>query len=440
VLVPNALFAVIAFCVTFAAYTPSACATDPGVPEQFWNMPVDVVSDGLYPSSKLRFDGNYGLAYYSPSLQAILYEEYDLDRALLSSVQVVTGVTECEGVSLGLSYCDKPLITFYNGADHHIYFLCHDTSSTISGMPTAEGWGIKVLDGSSENSSMLLTYLDSTNAQVKVRCMGGTPTWASTIPYEGTPAQYISVAVKATDGQPVVAFFDSSLKALIFAERKGGAWTTAVVDNSGDTGYFCKIRVTTSGEVYIAYQDRTVVDAPVTKVAHKVTDTWTIETADPTLSGYDLAFVLDAGQRPHVLSTDGHRFRYARHNGTAWETLTIPNPVGIDGNVSMHIVPSGKPAVFFSSSNKIEYIDAFATSLVNVGPSGGGGCFVATAAFGSMGANAVRSLTTARDTLFAGSATSGNLVEFYYLVSPTAAVTLRDSGAFRAMFRNLLAR
>ncbi|MFA4985438.1 MAG: CFI-box-CTERM domain-containing protein [Candidatus Brocadiia bacterium] len=437
-------------------------STRPGVPEQFWNMPEEVASDALYLSSKLRFDGDLGLAYYSPSLQTVFYEVYDIEGTQLSSVQVLTGLQDCQGLALGLSFCDKPLITFYNGADHHLYFLCHDTVTT-PGWVTAQGWAIKVLDDSGdvgristwdtvENNSMIMAYFDSSNAQVKVRCMGGAPTWAQTIPYDGMAAMFLSVAVRPNDGEPVVVFFDASTQALVCSQRKAGVWTTEIVDDSGVAGFFCKVRTSPSGEIYIAYQDASVVNSPVIKVARKTTDAWTIETADANPSGYNLDFALDAAQHPHILSSNGLRFRYARHNGTSWETMTIPNPIGIDGNINVHIGPSGKPVAFYAYSNKIGYMNAFATSLVNIGstdsgnvnptgPTGGGsGCFIATAAFGSMSADVVRSLTTTRDALAAGSATTSSMVELYYLVSPAAAATLRDSGAFRAMLRELLAR
>ncbi len=68
----------------------------------------------------------------------------------------------------------------------------------------------------------------------------------------------------------------------------------------------------------------------------------------------------------------------------------------------------------------------------------GGGCFVATAAFGSLSAEAVRTLTSARDASLAESAVTSSLVGLYYAVSPEPASALRRSSGLRAVFRRLL--
>ncbi|MFA4985539.1 MAG: hypothetical protein WC712_03050 [Candidatus Brocadiia bacterium] len=344
-----------------------------------WNIPVDLASDALYMSSKLRFDGNFGLAYFSPSQKTVFYDEYTIEGTRLSSVKVLTGFADCRGLALGLSFCDKPLIILCNSVDKYLYFVCHDTRS-LPGYATAPGWAIKVLDnfgdvgsGSTwdtiENGCMLLAYVNSTISKIVIRSFGGPsgPAWVQTIPYDGTPDGNLSFSINRADGEPVVAFHDAKTKSLICARRKAGAWTTEVVDKSGDVGYFCKVRTSITGEILIAYQDLTDANHPVTKVAHKTAESWAVETADSAPSGYKLDLVLDAAQHPHILSTDGTAFRYACNNGSAWEAMTIPCTVGIEGDLNLYVPKTGKPTAFLASGNKIRFMNTLAAWPVDSG-------------------------------------------------------------------------
>jgi len=67
---------------------------------------------------------------------------------------------------------------------------------------------------------------------------------------------------------------------------------------------------------------------------------------------------------------------------------------------------------------------------------GGGGCFIATAAFGSLSASSVDSLCSVRDSFVSGSTSGSNLVSMYYLVSPAVAGSMNNS--IRAVARKLL--
>ncbi|MFA4987627.1 MAG: hypothetical protein WC712_13675 [Candidatus Brocadiia bacterium] len=355
-----------------------------------WNTPIEIAPNAKHFSSKLRFDGNLGLAFYSPLGHAIFYEEFNLAGKRLSRVKVLSDLDSCAGLALGISYCDRPVISFFKYSDHHIYLLCHEDKS-LPGWVTAPGWTIRALDGSTEswyasawdtieNGNMIVAYFDTRADKVKVQCMGGTSLpWIETIPYDGKPMLFLSIAVRPGDGEPVVAFHDRNKKALVFASRKVGVWTTEVVDASGDAGDFCKVRVAPLGDIFIAYQDLTKKYCPVTKLAHKTADKWTIETVDTKVSGYNLDMALDTKQRPLILSaqhsfvfsSQDARFRCARFSGTAWETNTIPNPTDIEGDINIHITPSGKPVVFFICAAQIFFIASSAASKAGHGPVAG---------------------------------------------------------------------
>ncbi len=116
-------------------------------------------------------------------------------------------------------------------------------------------------------------------------------------------------------------------------------------------------------------------------------------------------------------------------------------PVAGGGVDAFCAVPSGTGAAVLFSEAAGLMLSAFEAGDAesNFGsPSGGGGggCFVATAAFGSMGTRAVRELTRLRDGLAADGAQGRALVELYYRVSPP--VARRERGGLRALMRRLL--
>ncbi|RKY17016.1 MAG: hypothetical protein DRP90_07180, partial [Planctomycetota bacterium] len=70
------------------------------------------------------------------------------------------------------------------------------------------------------------------------------------------------------------------------------------------------------------------------------------------------------------------------------------------------------------------------------GDGGGGGCFVATSAFGSYSAGIVEELCTVRDAALSASLGGDALVGLYYAVSPGVAARMSES--VRAIVRSLL--
>ncbi len=122
----------------------------------------------------------------------------------------------------------------------------------------------------------------------------------------------------------------------------------------------------------------------------------------------------------------------------------------LTGSTAIALDGSGNPAVLFWNGRDLEYIDSktnsytgpievdvaqFAADPDVVVSAGGGGCFVATASFGSLSASSVEALTSVRDTLLNSSVCSIEAVSLYYSVSPAIASDLRGSEAIRAFLR-----
>jgi len=74
-------------------------------------------------------------------------------------------------------------------------------------------------------------------------------------------------------------------------------------------------------------------------------------------------------------------------------------------------------------------------AVVGTGKSGGGGCFIATAAYGTPMANEVRYLRAFRDQYLLASRIGSGLVDWYYRLSPPVASFLRAHESLRSVVR-----
>ena len=72
------------------------------------------------------------------------------------------------------------------------------------------------------------------------------------------------------------------------------------------------------------------------------------------------------------------------------------------------------------------------------GSGGGGGCFIATAAYGSRFADQVHFLEVFRDTILSKSTLGRVLIHLYYKVSPPIAHYIRDKALLRKIIRVFL--
>lgn len=137
------------------------------------------------------------------------------------------------------------------------------------------------------------------------------------------------------DGAPAIAYYDRTMDALGYAvgklDGKGGvAWTREEVDsypdenglNPGDAGKYASMKLTSDGQVWIAYQDTTNGSL---KYAHKGDGVWDVALADvgtgiKSNAGYWASLALDGSGNPVVAHYDqgGGTLRVAHWNGTAF--------------------------------------------------------------------------------------------------------------------------
>ncbi len=424
-------------------------------PSFFWNLPVEVADGASHVSGAELPDGTLAMAFFKKAAHSIYY--YTGDGTHWSGTVIAREISGVGSLKLAVSPAGRPVVAYYSTADHALYLLTPVASAT-----GGTGWALSLVDdfgdvgvsadvGFLPGGEIVVAYIDSGHGTVKLATIDAAGATLESLPVEGTAALFCSVAVKP-DGEPVVAYYDTAGRRLMCMFRSGADWSVEEVD-TGVVGFYCRVRTSPSGEVFVAYQDMSVVNEPKVKFARRGLAGWEIETADTGPAGYNVDFVIGPDATPHILSHDGSNLRYVRKVNGEWTLWRIPKPSGVDGEVSLVLLPQNKPAAFYRAKEKAGYIDGLASTEVNVeesggdeGPSGeettggggGGGCFVATAAFGSMSVSAVRDLTAFRDGALHASGYTASLVSLYYAVSPAPAAAMGASPAVRAAVRALL--
>ncbi len=128
---------------------------------------------------------------------------------------------------------------------------------------------------------------------------GNTSAWSSTGTIDTGVGPHLSVAL-APNGQPAVAYYDTTNKRLKFARRNGTTWTTMVVDETADTdvGTRCSLAFGPDGQPAIAYYDATNCNVKFARANAQTWNSWTIST--PAATG-DVGTYLDLAFGPDGL-------------------------------------------------------------------------------------------------------------------------------------------
>jgi hypothetical protein len=253
------------------------------------------------------------------------------------------------------------------------------------------------------------------------------------------------IDVPAFSELPMIAFARSGGdKGLYFARFDGEAWLVeTIVSRFG--GYFCDMALDRGGVPYITYQN---FDSPDVNSLHCVYfdgSQWVDEVVDDSgVTGFNSSIVIDDRGYAHVAYHNQNALYYA-HRANGWSVRQLV--AGVISGATGITLKNGYPAISFVRDGKPSYIDATGTTITPGGgggggttttTGGGGGCFISTAGFGTMSADAVTALTGVRDGALCGSIAGSTLVGLYYAISPSAAAGLSGSAALRAAVRELL--
>ena len=266
----------------------------------------------------------------------------------------------------------------------------------------------------------------------------------------GNTGTYTAIATNPITGEPGVAYRSETEDCVYFIFRKDGIWIRQKVTDVAGTGYFIDMQYDKNGTPYIVYQDNR--NSPKTidvYIAQRAGNVW-INTLVQSVGdiGFYNAIIIDQNGYPHISFYDDNvrGLRYSFWNGRYWITNVIDDEGSHIGRFgALALDEYGLPHFVYWADETLRYAKATSWGDIITEPpaplvvisrdTSGGGCFIATAAFGSYMSGVVESLCSLRDTGIEASSLGDTLVALYYLVSPKMADSISRQNSLRFIVR-----
>ncbi|MFA4985662.1 MAG: CFI-box-CTERM domain-containing protein [Candidatus Brocadiia bacterium] len=307
-------------------------------------------------------------------------------------------------------------------------------------------------------SRLGVSYYDATNGDLCYReYQDGfwTPSPHLALDSVGNVGTYTAIATNPITGEPAIAYRNETDSTPYFIYRSEGAWIKSQISSIAGTGYFIDLAFNADGTPFVVFQDfrnspRTI-DVILAQQAGNVWINRVVQSSGD--AGFYNSLVIDAAGFPHISYYDDSSLglRYTFWNGKFWVSEMLDTAglhVGRFG--SLVLDRDGLPQFVYWADDTLRYQKASGWGPVTLTPTvpteqnenvgnvgGGGGCFIATAAFGSYASSAVRGLCRERDLHVSASNLGTGLVSLYYHVSPSIAAGL-DSSSALLLVRRLL--
>jgi hypothetical protein len=218
----------------------------------------------------------------------------------------------------------------------------------------AKTWNIQTVDsydnvglscslGLDKNGNPHISYLDSTNCNLKYAKWNGSAWDIQTVDSSGNIGYYTSIALDKSD-KPHISYHDFlGNRDLKYAYWNGSAWTISIVDSEGVAGMCSSIAIDSNDNPHISYVGNNYL-----KYARWNGSSWVITTVDTeSIIGNCCSIALDSNDCPHI-SYDSYgtmSLKYAYWNGSAWITSTLDtegeggpdNSIAVDKYGNAHI-------------------------------------------------------------------------------------------------------
>ncbi len=269
---------------------------------------------------------------------------------------------------------------------------------------------------------------------------------------DGNTGTYSAIATNPITGEPAVAYRSETNDCVYFIYRDSGIWHRQQVTSTRGTGYFIDLEFDSNGTPYIVYQDNR--NNPRTidvYIAHQAGEVWISQLVNSSGDvGFYNTLAIDSSNYPHVAYYDdtARGLRYSFWNGRFW----ISEVIDIAGShvgryCAITLDRNGLPNFVYWADEKLRYNCATgwgpaiteppAPSVIVRRDTSGGGCFIATAAFGSIAQESVVSLCSYRDTYVSASEFGMSLISAYYHLSPSVADSIRSSVSLSSLAKSL---
>mgnify|MGYP000874299660 CR=1 FL=1 len=245
--------------------------------------------------------------------------------------------------------------------------------------------------------------------------------------------------------RPRIAYRDNDRNWVLFVYHDGTAWKQIVVDDSGNAGNSLGMALDSNGMAHVAYQ---LFLGATNRLVHAIQagdQFFSTVVEENRGTGYFPAIDILPGNFPVIAYNDQelHALRYAFFDGSMWHRYTVDaSGESVGWYVSLSLAGDAVSIAYWSNTGlrytTLEHKSQTSNPGVDAGTgsSGGGGCFIATASFGSLAVDSVCALTAVRDASFADAEQGRALVAVYYAASPVVARQL--SGSTSAVLRRFI--
>jgi hypothetical protein len=399
---------------------------------------VDEAADvGRYGSVAVDSVRRIHVAYYDSISKSLRYANNTTGVWVPLVVDSSAGGDVGTYASLAIDSKNNMHISYYDRVNGDLKYAAN----------TSGGWVVTVVDFAGDVGSytslaidasdkLHIAYYDATNKVLKYATNASGGWISSTIDDPAADVGWYGSLKIDKDGKLHVSYYDVTNKDLKYATNLTGVWVPLVVpvDAAGDVGKYSSLQIDSKKNIHIAYYEETKGDL---KYATNSSGAWAVAVADSAgFVGSHCSLVLDTFDRSHIVYYDAVNgdLKYAASGSAQWILSVVDSTGDVGQFASLFIDPTGSLYASYYNATDGD-LKLAAKYAPGAGSGGGGGCFIATAAYGSMLEPHVVTLRKFRDIVLLNHASGRWLVERYYLYSPPVAAFISRHEATRFVVR-----